>query len=53
MGDDKVTDKERADAQLAMLYDLRLQIKKSEKQEYTKEELFELLDAVALEKNSK
>ena len=50
---DKMTEKERVDTQLATLYDLRLQIKKSEKQEYTKEELFELLDTVALEKNNK
>lgn len=48
-----MTDKERVDTQLAMLYDLRLQIKKSEKEKYTKQELFELLDSIALEKNTK
>lgn len=48
-----MTDKERTDTQLAMLYDLRLQIKKSEKEEFTKQDILELLDNVALEKNTK
>ena len=48
-----MTDKERTDTQLATLYDLRLQIKKDTKETYTKEEILELLDTVALEKNSK
>ena len=48
-----MTDKERTDTQLATLYDLRLQIKKDSKETYTKEELLELLDTVAQEKNSK
>ena len=51
--EDFMTDKERTDTQLATLYDLRLQIKKSEKTDYTKEEILELLDMVALEKSSK
>ena len=51
--DEIMTDKERTDTQLATLYDLRLQIKKSEKEEYTKEDILELLDSVALEKSSK
>lgn len=51
--DDILTEKERVDTQLATLYDLRLQIKNGEKQEYTKQEILELLDSVALEKNSK
>ena len=50
---DIVTDRERTDTQLATLYDLRLQIKKSEKEEYTRTEILELLDSVALEKSSK
>ena len=51
--DEIMADKERTDTQLAILYDLRLQIKKSEKEEYTKEDILELLDSVALEKSSK
>ena len=50
---DIVTDKERTDTQLAMLFDLRLQIKKDGKETYTKDEILELLDTVAQEKNSK
>ena len=53
MVDEIVTDKERTDTQLAMLYDLRLQIKKSEKEEFTKQDILELLDNIALEKNTK
>lgn len=49
----EMTDKERTDTQLATLYDLRLQIKKDDKKEYTKEEILELLDTVALEKSNK
>jgi len=44
------TDAERADAKTAMLYNLRLQIKKSAKETYTKDEILELLDTVAEEK---
>lgn len=51
--DEIMTDKERTDTQLATLYDLRLQIKKSEKEEYTKQDILELLDSVALEKSNK
>ena len=46
-------EKERTDTQRATLYDLRLQIKKSGKETYTTEELFELLDSVAQEKSQK
>lgn len=53
MVDEIMTDKERTDTQLAMLYDLRLQIKKSEKEEFTKQDILELLDNIALEKNTK
>lgn len=45
------TEKERKDAQKAMLYDLRLLIKGSEKQEYTKEEILDLFDQIALSKD--
>lgn len=47
------TNAERADTQLATLFDLRLQIKKSEKETYTKEEILELIDTIAEEKKSK
>ena len=50
---DIMTDKERADTQLATLYDLRLQVKESDKETYTKNELLDLLDTIALEKRAK
>jgi len=42
-------DVERADAKIVMLFNLRLQIKKSAKETYTKDEILKLLDAVAEE----
>lgn len=45
------TERERKDIQKAMLYDLRLIIKGSEKEQYTKEELLDLLDTVAVAKD--
>lgn len=41
-----MTDKERRDTQLATLYELRLQIKRSGK-DYTNAEILELLDMIA------
>lgn len=43
----KVNDKERNDTKMATLYELRLAIDKSSKEEYTKEEILEFLDTVA------
>ena len=45
------TEKERKDTQKAMLYDLRLIIKGSEKEQYTKDELLDLLDTIAAAKD--
>ena len=45
------TEKERKDTQKAMLYDLRLLIKDSEKEQYTKDELLDLLDTIAAAKD--
>lgn len=42
-----MTDKERKDAKMATLYELRLILKKNEKKEYSLEELFDLLDNIA------
>ena len=42
-------DVERTDAKIAMLFNLRLQIKKSAKETYTKDEILKLLDVVAEE----
>ena len=46
-----MTDKERKDTQKAILYDLRLIVKASEKAEYPKEELLGLFDAIATGKD--
>ena len=40
------TDKERKEAKMALLYELRLKIVGEDKKEYTKEELVELLDNI-------
>lgn len=45
------TEKERKDTQKEMLYDLRLIIKGSEKEQYTKDELLDLLDTIAAAKD--
>ena len=50
---DEMTEKERIDTQLAMLYDLRLQILKDDKKTYTQDDILDLLDTIALEKNTK
>jgi len=44
-------EKERKDTQKAILYDLRLIIKASEKEQYTKDELLDLLDTIAAAKD--
>ena len=45
------TEKERKDTQKAMLYDLRLIVKASEKEHYTKDELLDLFDTIAAAKD--
>ena len=42
-----MTDNERRDAKIAAFYELRLIIKEDDKVSYTKEDLYELLDAAA------
>ena len=43
-----MTEKERQDPKMATLYELRLLFTNGEKKEYTKEEIVELLDKIAL-----
>lgn len=45
------TEKERKDTQKALLYDLRLIFSTGEKDNYTKQEIVELLDKIALAKD--
>lgn len=45
-----MTEKERQDTKMATLYELRLIFTSGEKKEYTKEEIVELLDKIALAK---
>ena len=45
------TEKERKDTQKALLYDLRLIFSTGEKNDYTKQEIVELLDKIALAKD--
>ncbi len=42
-----MTDKERNDSQKALLYDLRLLIDSTEKENYTKQEVKSFLDQIA------
>ena len=44
------TEKEIAKIELATLYELRLIVSEGEKKEYTKEEIVELLDKIAIAK---
>ena len=45
-----MTDKERQDTKMATLYELRLIFSNGEKSEYTKEEILEMLDKIAMAK---
>ncbi|MCI8420379.1 MAG: hypothetical protein HFF79_07735 [Oscillospiraceae bacterium] len=45
------TEKERKDTQKALLYDLRLIFSNGEKENYTRQEIVELLDKIALAKD--
>ena len=45
------TEKERKDTQKALLYDLRLIFSNGEKDNYTKQEIVELLDKIAMAKD--
>jgi len=44
------TEKERKDMQMAMLYELHLIFSGGEKEQYSREEIVELLDKIALAK---
>jgi len=46
-----MTDKERKDAQMATIYELRLLFTRGEKKTYTVEEIAELLDKIAAAKD--
>ena len=48
-----MTESERQDTKMATIYQLRLLISNGDKEEYTKEELLELLDSIALAKDQK
>lgn len=45
-----MTEKERKDAKMAILYELRLIFANGEKTEYSKDEIVELLDKIAMAK---
>ena len=45
------TEKERKDTQKALLYDLRLIFNNGDKENYTREEIVELLDKIAIAKD--
>jgi len=43
----EMTEKERKDTKMATLYELRLLFTQGEKEEYTRQEIVELLDKIA------
>lgn len=45
-----MSERERLDAKMAILYELRLIFSNGEKKDYTTEEILELLDKLAIEK---
>lgn len=47
-----MTDKERKDTKLATLYELRLIFSQGEKDQYSREEILELLDKIATAKEA-
>lgn len=47
---EEMTEKERQDTKMATLYELRLIFTNGEKEEYTKAEIVELLDKIAMAK---
>lgn len=49
-GMQEMTEKERKDSQMATLYELGLMFTQSEKEQYTKQEIVELLDKIAIAK---
>ena len=48
---EEVTEKERKDAKMATLYELRLIFTHGEKEQYTRDEIVELLDKIEPQKN--
>lgn len=48
---EQMTEKERQDTKMATIYELRLMFTQGEKNEYTKEEIVELLDKIATAKD--
>ena len=50
VSDLSLTEKERKDTKMATLYELRLAFTQGEKEEYTRKEIVELLDKIAMEK---
>ena len=47
-----MTEKERKDTKMATLYELRLLFTQGEKEQYTREEIVELLDKIATAKEA-
>lgn len=48
---EEMTEKERQDTKMATLYELRLIISQGEKETYTKNELLEMVDMIAMTKD--
>lgn len=47
-----LTEKERKDTKMAMLYELRLLFTQGEKEQYTRQEIVEIIDKIAAAKEA-
>lgn len=47
----EMTEKERKDTKMATIYEIRLMVTNGEKTEYSKQEIVELLDKIAMAKD--
>lgn len=50
---ESMTEKERTDVKMATLYEIRLMISQNDKETYTKDEILQMLDTIAIAKDQK
>jgi len=50
---EEMNEKERQDTKMATLYEIRLTISQNDKENYTKDEILQMLDIIAMTKDQK
>lgn len=50
---EEMNEKERQDTKMATLYEIRLTISQNDKENYTKDEILQMLDIIAMAKDQK